>query len=344
MQNTALSFSQGNPGTSPVCTPDYFQSRTFSQVIEEGSLEKVKHKIFGAFLYEDTNTYFFSRTNTGKSMLAFQIGLAAATGSSFNDCKALRNESEPMKVLVVDLENDPGTITFRHSLAKDNFDPALLENLVYLHENPGVKPVFSYEMLNKIYLAAFEHKANLIILDNISRILPDLLKAEDVARVIEFMKHIRLTIGASFLVIGHTTKADVRTAITPQSYYGTSSLQNFFREIFYLDSTTNGDFFLCQSKTKYEEQYNKEVPVLTRGSHPIAGVGFTYQTMRTISDIQLPFSFSPEPRQRKRDLNAYSKQILLLAEKNTSCQVIADIFDVDRRSIYRVLEANRIAS
>ena len=46
--------------------------------------------------------------------------------------------------------------------------------------------------------AALDHQAKLIILDNISRILPDLLKADDVARVIEFMKRIRQNIGASF--------------------------------------------------------------------------------------------------------------------------------------------------
>ncbi len=326
-------------------TPDdYFRSRTFSQVVDEGFNSKPGRRIFGSFLYENTNTYLFSRTNTGKSMLAFQIGLAAATGSSFDNCIALRNESEPMKVLIADLENDPAIISNRHAIAKTNFDPRLLENLVYLHENPVVKPVFSYEMLDKIYKIALEHKAKLIILDNISRIMPFLLKAEDVARVIEFMKRIRQTIGASFLIIGHTTKMDARIAITPQSYYGSSSLQNFFPEIFFLDTAKDGKFFLCQAKTKHKEHYIETVPVLTRGSHPLAGVGFTFEKMMTTSEIQLPYSHPSEPRLKKRDLNIFFKEILILANKNVSCQVIAEIFNVDRRSIYRILEASRLIS
>ena len=321
---------------------DYFQARTVSRVVDEGFNSKPKHKIFGSFLYTDTNTYFFSRTNTGKSMLAFQIGLAAATGTSFDNCLALRNESEPMKVLIADLENDDATISERHGIIKTKFDPLLLNNLVFLHENPVVTPLFSYYMLDKIYKKAIEEKADLIILDNISRILPDLLKAEDVARVIEFMNRIRQTIGASFLIIGHTTKTDSRIAITPQSYYGSSSLQNFFREIFYLDTTKDENFFLSHAKTKYKEEYVKTVPLLTRGSHPLSGVGFTYQSMMAVSDIRLPYSLTPEIQHRKRDLNAYLNQILILDERGTSCQVIADIFNVDRRSIYRILETHRL--
>ena len=180
------------------------------------------------------------------------------------------------------------------------------------------------------------------MLNILKYLLPDLLKAEDVARVIEFMKRIRLTIGASFLIIGHTTKTDPRIAITPQSYYGSSSLQNFFREMFFLDTSKDGNFFLCQAKTKYKEEYIKTVPLLTRGTHPIAGVGFTYESMRTTSEIQLPHSITSESMHRKRELNEYIKQILILDESGTSCQVIADIFNVDRRSVYRILESHRI--
>ena len=116
-------------------------------VVDEGYCTKPRHKIFGSFLYEDTNTYLFSRTNTRKSMLAFQIGLSAATGISFDNCYALQNESKPMKVLIVDLENDPAILSNRHGIAKINTDPVLLQNLIYVHENPIVKPVFSYELL-----------------------------------------------------------------------------------------------------------------------------------------------------------------------------------------------------
>ena len=319
-------------------TEPYFQSRTFSQVVDEGYSTKPRHKIFGSFLYQDTNTYFFSRTNTGKSMLAFQIGLSAATGISFDNCLALKNESAPMKVLIVDLENDSSIISNRHGIVKTNTDPLLLENLVYIHENPIVRPVFSYPLLDKIELAAVEHQAKLIILDNISRILPDLLKAEDVARVIEFMKRIRQNTGASFLVIGHTTKTDTRTAITPQSYYGSSSLQNFFPEIFFLDSTKDGRFFLCHAKTKRAECYIENVTVLTRGEHPIAGIGFNFQQIQNLSEIQLPMALTNKKDLRRGSLSQFKQEIAILESAGVKRSRIAELCNVSRSAISQVFK------
>jgi len=86
------------------------------------------------------------------------------------------------------------------------------------------------------------------------------------------------------------------------------------------------------------------VPVLTRGSHPLAGVGFTFEKMMTTSEVRLPYSHPSESRLKKRDLNIFYKEILILADKNVSCQVIAEIFNVDRRSIYRILETSRLIS
>ena len=316
----------------------YFQTRTFGEVVEDGSNAKPRRKIFGAFLYEDTNTYFFSRTNLGKSILAFQIGYAAASGTSLDSCLALRNDTEPMKVLVADLEMDSMTLNERHGLAKQRTDPALLANLVYLHENPGVKPVFSFDLLAKIEKAAVENNAKLIILDNISRILPDLLKAEDVSRVIEFMKRIRQNTGASFLVIGHCVKSDPRTAISPQSYFGSAHLMNFFTEMFFLDASKDERFYLCHSKTKRAEIYSKTVPVFTRGYHSTVGLGFSFQQLQDLHDIQLPLIISPQRSTKRTDLALFRKEIAILDNSGVKRSRIAEIFNVNPSTITRVFD------
>lgn len=131
----------------------------------------------------------------------------------------------------------------------------LSANLLYLREKIENKMMVGFELLQKIEKAAVDNNARLIIIDNISRILPDLLKAEDVSKVIEFMKRIRQNTGASFLVFGHCVKSDPRTAISPQSYFGSAHLMNFFTEMFFLDATKDDRFFLCHSKTKRTENY-----------------------------------------------------------------------------------------
>ena len=216
-------------------------------------------------------------------------------------------------------------------------------NLRYLHEKLDQTVELGFGLLDKIERAALHHKAELIIIDNISKLLPDSLKADMVTVMITMLNRVRNKTGASILVIGHTTKGNPRIAVQPTDYFGSSMLQNFFSELSFLDTTKDGNFFLCHSKTKHAECYNQTVPVLTRGPHPTAGVGFTFEALRSVADIQLPFSLVSETKSRKRDLNGYTKQILRLAETD-SCQVIADIFMVDRRSIYRILDAHRLAS
>lgn len=316
---------------------EYFETRTFAQVVAAGSKEPPRRKIVGAFLYEDTNSYFFSRTNYGKSLLAFQFGYAAATGKCFDPCYALRNECEPMRVLVVDLELESRDIYERHGKAINDADPELLKNLIYIHEKSNVKPVFNLELLDKIEKSAIDNKAKLIIIDNISKLLPDLLKAEDVSRVIEALKRIRQNNKASFLVIGHTTKGDPRTAISPTSYYGSAMLQNFFTELFYLDMTKDEKFFLCHSKTKRAECYNKSVPILNRSDESKTGYGFTFERLESISDVQLPLSIQNHGG-RKTNLSKYRNELSMIERTGIKRTVIADLCNVDRSTITRILD------
>jgi RecA-family ATPase len=274
----------------------YFIARPFTKVIEDGNSEPDRRSICGGFVYENTITYFFSRTNYGKSIFAFQLAYAAATGTGVDNCLALRNECEPMKVLLFDLENDAKTISERHGLAAELTDPALMDNLVYMHENAGAISI-GFELLDRIEQCAVDRQAKLIIIDNISRLLPDSLKADLATMVIKRLQQIREQTGAAVLVIGHTTKGDPRTAVSPVSYYGSAMLQNFFTEMFYLDTTKDGRFFLCHAKTKREERYTTVVPAFTRGEHPVVGLGFTFEALQNLADIQLPFSLEPSKSQ-----------------------------------------------
>ena len=126
---------------------NYFNDRDISQVFSDGSLILPKRKIGGAFLYEGTTTYLFSRTNYGKSLLAFQIAYAAATGTSIGPGAALLNECEPMKVVVVDLELDEYDLHRRHGSAIEKMDPLHVPNLRYLHEFKEKQMVLGGELL-----------------------------------------------------------------------------------------------------------------------------------------------------------------------------------------------------
>jgi len=324
------------------CIPkdDYFNARPFTKVIEDGNLEPDRRSICGAFVYENTTTYFFSRTNYGKSIFAFQVAYAAATGTPVDNCFALRNECEPMKVLVFDLENDAKTISDRHGLAAKLTDPLLLDNLVYMHENAGNSTSIGFNLIEKIERCALLYNAKLIIVDNISKLLPDSLKADTATFVILMLNKIREKTGAALLIIGHTTKGDPRTAVSAVSYYGTSMLQNFFTEMFYLDTTKDGRFFLCHTKTKQKEQNTVTVPVFSRGEHPVTGLGFTFERLQNLSDIQLPFALEPHKSQRPRNLSKYRDFVDILVNAGKTQRQIADFIGVSHHSIQYLLNAS----
>lgn len=339
MENNTISTSMNNMENSPVYSPDsYFQSRTIDQVFEDGLNTPRRKKIIGSFLYQNSTTFLFSRTNYGKSLLVFQFAFAAATGTNFDPCEALKNECPPMKVLVVDLELEALDITERHGPALTNMDPKHYANLFYLHEKLDQNVKLGYLLLDKIEAAALDHKAELVIIDNISKLLPDSLNAEMVTLMVDMLNRVRKNTGASILVIGHTKKENPKIAIQPTDYFGSSMLQNFFSEVSFLDMTKDGNFFLCHSKTKHSENYTQTVPVFTRGLHSTVGVGFTFQALHPLSEVQLPMSLISSNDTKKRSLVRFKNEIAILDRAGVKRTVIADLCNVNPSSITRVLE------
>lgn len=326
------------PQQNGVKSEDYFISRNIGEVFADGSLKPQRKKIIGAFLYQDTNTLLFSRTNIGKSIYSYQAGYCAATGTSLAECDALHNECEPMKTLVFDMELEDVDLFERHYSHNLGLHlPLLRENLIYLHESPKSKPVYKEQILEKIAMEAEKHQAKQLIIDNLTKVIPDLLKGDVSAMVIDYLKKIRQSVGCSFLIIGHTTKTDPRTAIKPQDYYGSAHIQNFFTEISYLDATkTDNEFMLVHSKTKRKELYYKTVPVFRRSDHPLHGIGFNFLRFDERESISLPESVSGK-KGRKFPLTDFTHIIKELS-KNYSPEEIAGLCDVTRQHIYKLLK------
>ena len=265
-------------------------------------------------------------------MLAFQFGYAAATGSDFDRCDAFKNECEPMKVIMIDLELDHKTLAKRHKIILQDPNP-LISNFIFLHERLENKVLISFDLLDQIEAAAIRDHAKLIIIDNISKLLPDAVRPEVATMVISILNRIRFNTGASILVIGHTTKGNPKCAIQPNDYFGSSMIQNFFSELFYLDKTKDGNFFLCNAKTKDKDSFEHFVPVLMRGDHHRVGVGFTFCNIQALADIQLPFALEQHKPHRSRNLNEFKDCVdLLLSHGNTQTRV-ADFAGVTPSSI-----------
>jgi hypothetical protein len=245
----------------------------------------------------------------------------------------------------VDLELDNKTLSERHGKVLQNNNP-LLSNLVYLHEKLENQMLIGHYLLNKIEEEAVNHQAELVIIDNISKLLPDSLKPDTVTFIISMINSIRIKTGAAILVIGHTTKGNPQCAIQPTDYFGSSMIQNFFTEVSFLDTTPDGRFFLCHSKTKHKELYTSKVPVFKRGEHPLVGIGFNYQKMQNIENVQLPFFGQDLPdnklhQRRRRDLDRFAGPVQKLFKTGESVNEIADMLEVSRSAVYQLIQRSK---
>jgi RecA-family ATPase len=312
--------------------------RPVSQEFPGASGAKPRRKIIGTFVRENTVTYFYAPPDYGKTMAVFQAAYCAATGTAFAPCSALMNECEPKVVIVADLENEDFLISDRHSAVLSATDPALLDNMIFLHEPVGIAPLFNYDLLQKILDVAIEKKAEVIIVDNISKLASDLLHPEQTTRFIECLERIRLLTGAALVLVGHTIKHNTSLAVQPTSYYGTSMLIDYFKEMFYLDRTRYGNYFLAQVKTKHRESYKSEVPVFSFGDHPVLGTGFEYLSLKSLADIQLPLSLVQPSQGRKNNLARYQNELRIMELAGIRRSVIAEICDVSRGTISKILD------
>ena len=240
-----------------------------------------------------------------------------------------------MKVVVIDLELDERSHYDRYKKLQIDRHPLMKENLFYSHEQINSNTIIGFDLLKKIEEEAVSFGAKLLIIDNISKLLPDAVKPESATMIIDMLNNVRIHTGASILVIGHTTKGNPNICVQPTDYYGSAMIQNFFNELFFLDKTKDGNFFLCQSKTKFPECYDTTVPVLSRGEHHKFGFGFTYNLLANVNDIRLPYSldlYKPRPR----NLNDFKKEITILLDNNISQADIAKLCDVSPTAIRKI--------
>ncbi len=179
----------------------------------------------------------------------------------------------------------------------------------------------------------------MIFIDNISKLLPDAVCPEVATMVITILNRIRYNTGCSILVIGHTTKGNPKCAIQPNDYFGSSMIQNFFSELFYLDKTKDDNFFLCNVKSKDKESYETTVPVLSRGDHSRLGVGFSFCYLSSLADIQLPFSLEQPKVPRNRNLSEFKDGVDLLLSHGWSQRRCADFVGVQHTSISRLYKS-----
>ena len=227
-----------------------FKSKSANQLIEDAKKEPMPKKLVGDLIYEKEQTILFASTNLGKSILATQMAIAAASGESLDlgNGMILQNEVGAVRVLFFDFELSDRQFLKRIGDFKlpDNLFISKVERGKILQGKPTV-------IFNQLKEEAESVDAKFIIVDNISKIGN---KLEETDNAIEFMSalwDLARFEDYTILIISHTPKINRKEPITSDSISGSSKIGALADSIIGINefaSDKEGQVYIKQIKTR----------------------------------------------------------------------------------------------
>ncbi|MDO3642812.1 AAA family ATPase [Mucilaginibacter sp. L3T2-6] len=203
--------------------------------------------LLGELWHQGELCMLFADTNTGKSVLAVQIGESIARGESIAPFTC---QTEPSRVLYMDFELNRRQFGLRYSQGEDDYQ--FSDNFFRAEYNflpdppPGVDE-------NELLIAAIEYKiklvkANVLIIDNITCLRGGTENSAVALSLVKSLKALKNDHNLSILVLAHTPKRRNATKpISADDLHGSKLLVNFADSAFALGKST-ADTGLCYLK------------------------------------------------------------------------------------------------
>lgn len=243
------------PEIKEVKPHNIFTVKSLTQTVSEEV--KPSRKLIGTLMYEHELSILFGKTNTGKTVLAMQMGKAIAEGTNLNldNSIVLENECGPLTVIFFDFELSQIQIQNRYSnFNVENFHRAELKPDEFTSHKP-------LEMIEQLKVAIDSVGAKVVIVDNISAISSEIENADNAIKFIQGLKRLVQSQGLSILIIGHPTKIDDFIPLTENHLSGSSKLAQLSDSITALgkvNTDSGGEAYIIHLKGRNDEfQYHR---------------------------------------------------------------------------------------
>lgn len=248
--------------------------------IEEAKMRPIPNMLFSEFWHEGELCILFADTNTGKSILAVQIGNSIALGEPIPGFKL---ESKSQKVLYLDFELSDKQFEVRYSENYKNHY-SFCENFLRAEIDPdaefdeGKFEEFLYSSLEK---SIIETQCKILIVDNITYLKNETEKAKDALPLMKLLKALKSKFHLSILALAHTPKRDATKPINRNDLSGSKMLINFCDAAFAIGESQQetGSRYLKQIKARNTEiKFDSENVMLCQVSKPINFLMFEFIT------------------------------------------------------------------
>ena len=204
-----------------------FAVAPIDDLVKTGDNKKLK-RLCGPLIFENECVFLFGDTNSGKSILAVQIGENIAKKFGMN-------------VVYFDFELSRHQFCQRYD-AKHAF-PRNFIRAELTTKALGVKSDAEFEerTLNDIERIIKESDAKMAIIDNLSYICMQSESGVEAGRVMKRLIELKNCYGLTLLVVAHTPKRPINEPLTQNSLAGSKRLANFADSMIAIGMSCNND-------------------------------------------------------------------------------------------------------
>jgi len=237
--------------------PEFIIKRAGKWLRDGAKLPEPK-MLFDRFWFEGELCIMFADTNSGKSVLAVQIGDSISKGEPI---APLQMTAAPCGVLYIDYELNDKQFQQRYS-TKNNWNYKFSNKFCRAVTNPQANKMYKFSsyqeyLENEIENSLLIAKAKVLIIDNITCLNYDAHHATGALNLVRSLQAIKAKYNISILVLAHTPKRNPVKPITKNDLQGSKMLINFCDSAFAIgeSQTQSGTRYLKQIKQRSTKQH-----------------------------------------------------------------------------------------
>lgn len=237
--------------------PEFIIKRADKWLRDAAKLPEAK-LLFGHFWLEGELCILFADSNSGKSVLAVQIGDSITKGQAI---APLQMTAAPGGVLYIDYELSDKQFQQRYS-AKNNCRYPFSKNFCRAVTNPQANKMYKFDSYERYFENEIENsiliaKARVLIIDNITCLNYGAHHANGALNLMRCLQAIKTKYNIAILVLAHTPKRNPVKPITQNDLQGSKMLINFADSAFAIgeSQTHPGTRYLKQVKQRSTKQH-----------------------------------------------------------------------------------------
>lgn len=321
--------------------PNLLKIEPVKETMTMASQKQAPQKLFGSLWHEGELCILVADTNTGKSILAVQVGdnISSSCYQPLLNCDALKQA-----VLYFDFELSDKQFQMRYSCKSEGSEWAMYEfsdQFYRISINPDFAEVMDFEtlLMAEIELAVEETGAKILIIDNLTFLKSQSVDtAKEALPLMQKLKSLKSRKGLSMLVLAHTPKRNYFNPISKNDIAGSKHLANFADSIFAIGESSQ------DKSVRYIKQLKARETEIEFDSDNVIECVIKKQESRLFFDI---IGFGKEKDHlRQSDPDELETKILTSRAENPNLSLrdLANLTGTNHMKVKRILDRNNVGN